>query len=123
MITYDVAWSNVRAVDPCWYFSGPSGRDSPLGTELRVRVDAESVLTWGKATFRGTWGSREIDVTRHARHDYEGAWIITERLVGTRTAGRVRATYTYAECEVGSACTDARNHCSIHATVDLVERR
>jgi len=46
------SWSNVKSTDTCWYFSGPSGRDTPLGAHVEVRRDATRVGALGAGIVR-----------------------------------------------------------------------
>jgi hypothetical protein len=119
VINYRVTWSNVRTDTNCWYFSGPDGRDTPLGDRAVVRIGDHATMTWSKARFDGTWGEQAIDVGRLARHEYQGAWLITERLTGRVKERAIHATYSYEECQVGTEC---KSKCSIHADVLLVEQ-
>jgi len=113
------SWSNVKSTDTCWYFSGPSGRDTPLGAHVEVRRDADHAwVRWGQASFEGSWSANAIDVSRLATHTYAGTWIISERLEGRITEQAIRAKYTYDECEQGTRCP---GRCRITADVALVE--
>lgn len=122
VLRYRATWANVVSVTPsCWFFSGPSGRDTPLGDRLSVRIEAgHAWLTWDKAAFEGTWGADTVDMFRLATHDYLGAWVISERLVGSVKEKGIHAKYTYNECQEGATCP---GECSITADVLLVEER
>jgi hypothetical protein len=113
-------WSNIRATDPCWYFSGPAGRDTPLGAHVDVRVAGDHAwLRWGQASFEGTLGASTIDVFRIATHSYQGTWVVSERLRGRVKEQGIHATYTYEECQEGATCP---GECRITADVLLVEQ-
>jgi hypothetical protein len=116
---YLARWRNVESTTPCWYFSGPEGRDTPLGIRLEVRIEGNHAwATWNKATFEGTWGESSIEMLRLATHSYQGKWVISERLAGKRHGKGILAKYTYEECQEGTTCP---GDCRITADVLLLE--
>lgn len=121
VIEYRATWANVNSRTPsCWFFSGPNGRDTPLGDRITVRVEnGHAWVTWGKASFEGTWSDSTIDVLRLATHDYQGTWVIAERLVGRPKEKAIHARYTYEECQEQTTCP---GQCSITADVLLVPK-
>ncbi|MGE0395721.1 MAG: hypothetical protein AB7T06_03260 [Kofleriaceae bacterium] len=121
VIEYRATWANVNSQTPgCWFFSGPHGRDTPLGEDVTVRVErGHAWVTWGKATFEGTWSDATVDVMRLATHSYLGTWVISERLVGRPKEKGIHATYKYEECEEGMKCP---GQCFITADVLLAPK-
>ncbi|GEM_PF-3010915 len=117
---YRATWANVHSrPSTCWFFSGPAGRDTPLGEHVEVRIESQHAwVTWSTAAFEGTWGDRSIDVLRLATHSYQGTWVISERLRGTVKEKSIHARYAYEECQEGTTCP---GECTITADVLLVE--
>lgn len=110
-------WTAVHAVDGCWYFSGPQGRDTPLAGDAQVVIaDTYMRITWGKATFEGTLSGEVFTVTRRATHTFGGAWTVEEAITGRLRQHELVATYAYQECEHGKACP---GNCAITANLTL----
>jgi hypothetical protein len=110
-------WSDVATVGDCWYFSGPTGRDTRLAGPITLARDGDKVTaTIGGATFIGTYRDSELDLARDATHHFDDAWTTHERIHGAFKSGKITAHYHYEECEQGTHCP---NHCTIEATLEL----
>lgn len=119
-----VQWSDVKATEGCFFFSGPAGRDDRLVGSARITRDPSGVIvTIAKAEFRGVVRDQRLVATRTSKHDFGGAWIVTETLRGRYSDGAFVGSYSYEECEVGKqkgveaeTCPD---RCRIAATLAL----
>ena len=110
-------WSDVATVGDCWYFSGPTGRDTRLAGPITLARDGDKVTaTIGGATFTGTYRDSELDLARDASHHFDDLWTTHERIHGAFKSGKITAHYHYEECEQGTHCP---NHCTIEATLEL----
>ena len=110
-------WSDVATVGDCWYFSGPTGRDTRLAGPITLARDGDKVTaTIGGATFTGTYRDSELDLARDATHHFADLWTTHERIHGAFKSGKITAHYHYEECEQGTHCP---NHCTIEATLEL----
>jgi hypothetical protein len=111
-------WTGVHVTEEsCWYFSGPDGRDTKLSGDVVFSRDGEHVtMTWGNATFTGTYRDNVLDLERTTKHQFEGTWTTKERFHGDYVGGKVKAHYHYEECEAGAACP---NECSIEGELAL----
>jgi len=111
-------WTGVRVTqESCWYFSGPNGRDTKLSGDVVFARDGEHVtMTWGNATFSGTYRDNVLDLERTTKHQFEGTWTTKERFHGDYVGGKVTAHYHYEECEAGAACP---NECRIEGELGL----
>ena len=110
-------WSDVATVGDCWYFSGPTGRDTRLAGPITLARDGDKVTaTIGGATFTGTYRDSELDLARDATHHFDDLWTTHERIHGAFKSGKITAHYHYEECEQGTHCP---NHCTIEATLEL----
>jgi hypothetical protein len=118
LATLTARWSELATVNGCFYFSGPDGRDDRLTGPVQVDRTGEAVtLTIGTATFTGTYKLGELYAERHSRHDFGGAWTVTETIHGRYLEGVMRARYHYAECARDQPCP---GHCAIDATLAFV---
>ena len=99
-------WTGVHVTqESCWYFSGPDGRDTKLSGDVVFSRDGEHVtMTWGNATFTGTYRDNVLDLERTTKHQFEGAWTTKERFHGDYVGGKVTAHYHYEECAEGNSC-------------------
>lgn len=110
-------WSDVATVGDCWYFSGPTGRETRLAGPITLARDGDKVTaTLGGATFTGTYRDSELDLARDATHRFDDLWTTHERIHGAFKSGKITAHYHYEECEQGTHCP---NHCTIEATLEL----
>jgi hypothetical protein len=110
-------WNDVATVGDCWYFSGPTGRDTRLAGPITLARDGDKVTaTIGGATFTGTYRDSELDLARDATHHFDDVWTTHERIHGAFKSGKITAHYHYEECEQGTHCP---NHCTIEATLEL----
>jgi len=111
-------WTGVRVTqESCWYFSGPNGRDTKLSGDVVFSRDGEHVtMTWGNATFSGTYRDNVLDLERTTKHQFEGTWTTKERFHGDYVGGKVTAHYHYEECAAGEACP---NECRIEGELGL----
>jgi len=110
-------WTNVKTVEGCFYFSGPSGRDDRLVGEVVIeRDDGKLRIRIANALFEGTYTRDEFVVARTSRHEFSGPWHVTETIRGKFAEG-FTGKYHYDECELGGTCP---GRCTIDA--DLVFR-
>ena len=110
-------WSKIVTVEDCWYFSGPSGRDTKLTGDAEVTRDGDRItLTLGGATFTGTYVGTELSLARKTVHDFSDPWTVQETIKGPYREGAIDAKYRYTECEHGTACP---NHCTITAELRI----
>jgi hypothetical protein len=95
-----VRWANITTAENCFYFSGPfNGRDESLRGRAELEVDGtRAILRLGDAVFEGSLADETLSVRRTSTHEFEGAWTVTETIVGTVGAGELRASYRYEEC-------------------------
>jgi hypothetical protein len=130
-----VAWSDVRASQSCFFFSGPGalGRNDRLGGRARLDLrDGRAVLDFGGGVrFTGSAGER-VTLARTSEHDFQGTWRVTERITGTWQAGVERhldtpcteaprvaaAQYSYAECDTANP-SSCPGPCTITATLTI----
>ncbi len=119
---YQIHWSNVEAVDNCFFFSGPDGRDDRLVGEVRVEtVELEGSalrIRIGETVFEGTYVSGTIDLVRDSTHEFDGTWKTHETLRGRQIEGELRATYRYEECELATG--ECPGRCTITADVTIL---
>ena len=119
---FTVEWSEIKATEGCFFFSGPDGRDDKLGPHVEVRREEPDrvELRFGSAVFSGTARNGELEVTRDSSHDFDGRWTVTERIHGrAREEREMHARYRYQECEVGQHCPGT---CRIDAKLVLRPR-
>jgi hypothetical protein len=134
--TRDVAvtWTNVSSSSGCFFFSGPGklGRDTQLGALARWEENgAQVALAFGAARFVGDGRGAPLRLQRSAVHDFNGAWRITETVVGkwveppalAQTLSQARCpefegTYAYQECNQGNAA-ECPGRCVINAKLTL----
>jgi hypothetical protein len=105
-------WGAVKTDEQnCWYFSGPTGRDTKLAGDVVFDRDGPQVtMTFGGATFRGTYRDSVLDLERASTHVFDGRWTTKEHIHGDYVGGKVLARYHYEECHVGEPCP---NECRI----------
>lgn len=115
---FKIRWVSVRDTPPCFYFSGPDGRDTKLVGEVivdRVELgDGDIRLAIAGATFAGTYRDKELAVKRTSDHTFGGSWTATEEIKGKLIDNTFLGTYSYRECEHGNACP---GHCTIDAEI------
>ncbi len=115
-----IRWVDVRDTPPCFYFSGPDGRDDKLIGDVTVDRaelgDGNIALTINGVTFRGVFRDRELTVKRTSEHTFGGAWTATEEIHGTFVDSTLIGTYSYRECEHDNQCP---GHCTIDADIRL----
>lgn len=113
----NTSWIDVKAKDGCWFFSGPSGRDTKLAGRARLTVDGDYVkLYWNGATFEGSvQAAGELSLARRATHHFGGAWTVDETIVGTLVGTSLSGQYHYEEC----SRTKCPSECTIDAHVQI----
>jgi hypothetical protein len=120
--TMHATWGVVTTVGACWYFSGPTGRDTKLVGDAQLTRDGDKVtMVFGGATFTGTFapaagGGNELRLGRTTVHDFDDPWTVTEQIHGPYREGAIIARYRYEECERGTHCP---NHCTIDGELTL----
>lgn len=117
-VPFKIRWIEVRDTPPCFYFSGPEGRDDKLvGTVTIERAelgDGDISIKINGVTFRGTFKDRELFVTRKSEHTHGGPWTATEEIRGKLVDNVLTGTYRYRECEHGTPCP---GDCTIDADI------
>jgi hypothetical protein len=112
------AWGHVNLTqDTCWYFSGPTGRDTKLAGDVVFERNGETVkMTWGAAIFTGTYRDNVLALERKGEHQFDGRWTTKETFTGDYLGGKVIGKYHYEECHVGEHCP---NECRIDGELVL----
>ncbi len=105
--TMHSTWGAVKTDASCWYFSGPAGATTRLaGDAVFDRDGANVTMTFGGATFKGTYRDSVLELERKAGYVYQGRWTTRETIKGAYLAGKIVAHYRYEECQLGVTCDD-----------------